>query len=164
MVPAAIVLLGEMPLTSNGKIDRRRLPDRDGAAGFAGAAASAGPPEPAEPPATETERQVAAVWAQVLGLGETARVGRQDRFFELGGDSLLALRAAARLRDAFHFDVPLRRLFESPRLAELAAWIDDEQLAHADRADLEALLAELEPPSPAPAAMPGNPGGPRGEP
>jgi amino acid adenylation domain-containing protein len=163
MVPAAIVPLGEMPLTPNGKIDRRRLPSLDGASGSAG-----GPSDVAatssEPPVTETERQVAAVWAQVLGLGEPGRIGRRDRFFELGGDSLLALRAAARLRDAFHFDVPLRRLFESPRLAELAAWIDDEQLAHADRAELEALLAELQPPSPAPAAIPDNAGGPRGEP
>ncbi len=132
MLPAAWVLLDALPLTATGKVDRRALP-----AGAAAAAAAA----PFAPPATATERRLAEIWRELLGL---PRVGRDDRFFDLGGHSLLALRAAARLRAAFHLEVPVRLLFAASTLAELAAWVDGELLARADRAELEALLAELE--------------------
>ena len=134
MVPAALVLAAELPLTPNGKLDRRRLPPPPDEPTLAA-------PPPFAPPATATERRVAAIWQEVL---EVPRIGRQDRFFDLGGHSLLVLRAASRLRAAFHVEVPVRLLFEAPALADVAAWIEREQLSRADRAELEALLDELE--------------------
>jgi phthiocerol/phenolphthiocerol synthesis type-I polyketide synthase E len=133
LVPAALVLCDALPLTPSGKVDRERLP--------------APPEEPAAaerpfaPPATVTERRLAAIWQEVLGA---ARVGRDDRFFELGGHSLLALRAAARMRAAFQLDVPVRMLFETATLAELGTWVENEAIARADGAEVEALLAEME--------------------
>ncbi len=134
MVPPALVLLAELPLTAHGKLDRQRLPSPEETPVAAAA--------PWAPPATATERRLAAIWEEVLAV---PRVGRHDRFFDLGGHSLLALRAAARMRAAFHFETPVRLLFEAPALADVAAWIEREQLALADRAELAALLAELEP-------------------
>jgi amino acid adenylation domain-containing protein len=92
-------------------------------------------------PATATEHRLAAIWQEVLGA---ARVGRDDRFFDLGGHSLLAPRVAARMRAAFQLEVPVRLLFEAVTLAELAAWVENEAIARADSAEIEALLAELE--------------------
>jgi amino acid adenylation domain-containing protein/FkbM family methyltransferase len=113
MVPAAFVLAGELPLTPNGKVDRQAL------------AALAPEPLPAarEPvrPRTETERTLAAIWGELLKV-ET--VGAGDDFFDLGGQSLTAMRAVARIRDAFRVDLPLRSLFEHPTLAALAEVID----------------------------------------
>jgi len=109
MVPSAFVFLSALPLTPNGKLDRVALPD----------------PELAEEtyvePRTETERALAAIWAELL---ETDRVGADDNFFHLGGHSLLATRLAARVRTAFEVDLPLRALFEHPTVAALAADID----------------------------------------
>src|SRR5271163_706996 len=112
MVPAAYVWLQELPLNANGKLDRKALPapERDAYAARA-----------YEAPQTETEELVAQIWAEVLKL---KRVGRQDHFFELGGDSLLAVRVISRLRrQGFHADV--RTLFAAPKLAALAATVGD---------------------------------------
>jgi amino acid adenylation domain-containing protein len=79
-------------------------------------------------PRTHVEEQVAAIWADVLGVD---RVGVQDHFFELGGDSLLATQLIARLNDRFGIDLPLRALFEAPTVAGLAATIDRAERAHA---------------------------------
>ncbi len=134
LVPASIMVADALPLTANGKIDRRRLADLPAtmattatAAAAGGAAAGEPAAAPAaEPPATATERRLAEIWARLLG----APVGdRRGNFFALGGDSLVALRASAHLRDAFQADVPLSRLFELPVLADLAAWIDGAQAA-----------------------------------
>ncbi|MBZ4422338.1 non-ribosomal peptide synthase/polyketide synthase [Myxococcus sp. RHSTA-1-4] len=113
MLPAAIIPLESLPLTSNGKLARELLP----------APESMSSEEPARfvAPRTPTEEIVAGVWAGVLGV---ARVGATDSFFELGGHSLLATQAASRLREVFPVDVPLRELFERPTVAELARWID----------------------------------------
>jgi amino acid adenylation domain-containing protein len=109
MIPSAFVLLEAMPLTPNGKIDRRslRAPDTNTAefeSNFAD-------------PRTPDEQLIAEIWAEVLGL---ERVGIHDNFFELGGHSLLATQAISRLREAFQIEVPLRSLFESPTVASLS--------------------------------------------
>jgi amino acid adenylation domain-containing protein len=110
MVPSALVLLPELPLTSHGKVDRARLPE---------------PPERRsaafEPPCTETERLVAEVWGEVLGV---ERIGRGDDFFALGGHSLLATQVMIRLRGVLGIELPVRLVFQEPTLAGMAAVID----------------------------------------
>ncbi len=113
MLPAKFVRLERMPLTSNGKIDRSQLP-----------AASADERQPARevpPPRTDTEKVLASIWSQLLNVQV---VGINDDFFELGAQSLLAIRAVSRIRDAFGVDVSLRNLFERPTVAGLAEVID----------------------------------------
>ncbi len=107
MVPSAVVLLTEMPLTRSGKIDRRALPS----------------PEQSEvEEATPTlhtpfEEMLSGVWAEVLNLES---IGREQNFFELGGHSLMATQVMSRVREVFQIDLPLRTLFESPTLSALA--------------------------------------------
>ncbi len=112
MLPGGFVILDHMPLTPNGKIDLQALvrmpPD----------SASA---RDAEPPATETERAIAAVWSAVLG---GAVLDRHDNFFLLGGHSLLATQVATRLGAELKRPVPLRAVFDHPTLAAFAAWIE----------------------------------------
>jgi len=110
MVPSAFVVLDRLPLTTNGKVDRRRLPapsDEDRLAG-------SGYVEPA----TAAERRVAALWAEVLDL---ERVGAEDDFFHLGGHSLLATRVVARLRSEDGVDLSMNRLFEASTVRRFAA-------------------------------------------
>ncbi|MDY7096043.1 MAG: amino acid adenylation domain-containing protein, partial [Acidobacteriota bacterium] len=114
MVPSAFVVLEELPLNANGKVDRKALPDPDWSASTAVA--------PYRAPQTPTEGMVADLWADVLSL---PRVGRDDDFFDLGGHSLLATQLMARLRDALGVEVPLRALFEGPSVAELARVVDE---------------------------------------
>ncbi|WP_433223095.1 amino acid adenylation domain-containing protein [Dactylosporangium sp. CS-047395] len=108
MIPAAIVPLGALPLSANGKLDRRALPAPVRAAGGGTA------------PATPTERLVADIWAAVL---ELRSVGAEDDFFDLGGHSLLATQVAARLRKA-GAAVGVVDLFQHKTVRELAALID----------------------------------------
>ncbi|WP_043820005.1 phosphopantetheine-binding protein, partial [Delftia sp. RIT313] len=84
MVPSAIVVLDALPLTANGKVDRKALPEPE----------TAGAQE-YEAPQGELEEALARIWAEVLGV---QRVGRHDSFFELGGHSLLALKLLERMR------------------------------------------------------------------
>ncbi len=112
MVPSAFVLLAVLPLTPNGKLDRKALPAPDAAAVESGTYV---------PPASDDERQIAEVWAEVLGL---ERVGRHDRFFDLGGHSLLATRVVSRLSRLFEVELPLRALFQEPTVAGLAAAVE----------------------------------------
>ncbi len=118
MVPAVFVALPTLPLTDNGKVDRRALPAPGGARPDLDGAFVA--------PRTAVEEQVAAIWGAVLDLDE---VGIHDNFFDLGGHSLLATRAVSRLRDHFGVDLPLRPLFENPTVAGLAECLEAAILA-----------------------------------
>jgi amino acid adenylation domain-containing protein len=108
MVPAAFVLLPELPLNANAKVDRARLP-------------LPGEPVADAPPRTPAEELVAGIWADVLDL---PRVGRSANFFDLGGHSLLATRVVSRLREAAGVELPVRELFQSPTVASLAAALE----------------------------------------
>ncbi len=111
MVPDVVTVLDELPLTVNGKLDRRALPvpriDIDA--------------DRFREPATESERIVAQVWAEVLGI---ERVGADDSFFDLGGNSLVATRVVARINEATGASLAIRELFEAPTVAGLAARVD----------------------------------------
>ncbi|MFF2073696.1 non-ribosomal peptide synthase/polyketide synthase [Kitasatospora sp. NPDC058162] len=112
LVPAAYLPMAALPLTPNGKLDRRALP-APGPQGYPGTAGRA-----RTAPGTPAERLVARAWAAVLDTGE---IGAEDDFFALGGDSILAVRATARLREAFgRADLSPRLLFDHPVLARLA--------------------------------------------
>jgi amino acid adenylation domain-containing protein len=114
MIPSAFVFLDTIPLTPNGKMDRKALPAPD-----------QNRPEPEEnyvAPRTPVEELLAEIWAEVLKLH---KVGIRDNFFELGGHSLLATQVISRLCNSFKVEVPLRALFESPTVAGLAERIEE---------------------------------------
>ncbi len=113
MIPSAFVLMEKFPLNSNGKIDRQAFPD------FSREKLS--PVRMPVKPQTDTERELAAIWAELLNLES---VGVDEDFFDLGGHSLLAIRAVSRVRDRFEVNVSLRNLLESPTVAGLARVID----------------------------------------
>lgn len=114
MIPSAFVNLRELPLTANGKVDRRALPDVDTSRPGTGA-------NHYEAPRTAVEQELAKIWADVLGADH---VGIHDNFFALGGHSILATVVAARVQDTFGVDALLRSIFESPTIAELAEVIE----------------------------------------
>jgi amino acid adenylation domain-containing protein len=107
MVPSSILLLDALPLTENGKIDRRALAALDREAEATDASA----------PRTPVEEILHAIWCHVF---ERERIGVHERFNDLGGHSLLAIQIVARARDALGVQVPLRAIFEAPTIASLA--------------------------------------------
>ncbi|HEV7517360.1 MAG TPA: amino acid adenylation domain-containing protein, partial [Thermoanaerobaculia bacterium] len=127
MLPAAFAFLDALPRSAHGKIDRRALAEV--------------PLEPeAEPgsgsqraPRTPTEELLAAIWGEVL---QRERVGVEDNFFALGGHSLLAVQVVSRIRETFQVELPLRRIFELPTIAGLAAAITGERPAASGRPPL----------------------------
>jgi amino acid adenylation domain-containing protein len=120
MIPTHFVLLESLPLSPNGKVDRKALPAPEQVGSEARGAYVA--------PRTASEEILAAIWADVLRL---ERVGISDDFFELGGHSLNATQVASRVRDAFHVEMPLRTMFESPTIESLADAISALQRADA---------------------------------
>ncbi|QFY07531.1 amino acid adenylation domain-containing protein [Nonomuraea phyllanthi] len=113
MVPAHLVLMDAFPLNPNGKVDRDRLPDPDETA--------AERPASGARPGTATERELAAVWEEVLGV---VAAGIDDNFFELGGHSLLATRIVTRLHQLRGLELPLHEIFDAPTIRTLAARVD----------------------------------------
>ncbi|HEY0605532.1 MAG TPA: condensation domain-containing protein, partial [Herpetosiphonaceae bacterium] len=109
MVPSAFVVLPAFPLTPNGKVDRKALPAPDSARPDLRAAYVA--------PRNEDEQRLAEIWAQVLGVEQ---VGVQDNFFDLGGDSLLAIRVVAKAGQA-GLSITTKQLFQNQTIAELVA-------------------------------------------
>ena len=109
MVPTAFVKLAALPLTANGKVDRKALPAPDLAALFTREYAA---------PEGEVENALAQIWADVL---QVERVGRQDHFFELGGHSLLAMRMVSQVRQRLGVELALSDLFANAELAAVAA-------------------------------------------
>ncbi|MEU7474458.1 amino acid adenylation domain-containing protein [Lentzea sp. NPDC042327] len=112
MVPSSVVVLERLPLTANGKVDRRALPDPDWDA----------PQRPARAPlSTPTQRRVAEIWSAALGVAE---IGADEDFFDLGGHSLLAAQVLAQVCSSFAVDIPLHALFEHPTTAEFAEVVE----------------------------------------
>ena len=121
MVPERFVVLEAMPTTPNGKIDRRRLPRPEGRRSRGDA--------PMVPPRGPLEEGLAVLWAELLGLDA---VGAADDFFALGGHSLAAARLAARVRDTFGRELPVRRILELPTVAEQARALEQGHGASVD--------------------------------
>lgn len=114
MVPSAFVILERLPLTSNGKLDRRALP-APGPEAYVS--------RQYEAPQGEVERTLADIWERLLPID---RVGRQDDFFELGGHSLLATRVISHIRELLRVELPVRALFDTPTVEQLSVRVTAE--------------------------------------
>ncbi|MFK3820539.1 phosphopantetheine-binding protein, partial [Pseudomonas sp. NPDC089407] len=112
MVPAHLLLLDKLPVTPNGKLDRKALPQPD-ASQLQGEYIA---------PQSELEQQIATIWADVLKL---ERVGLSDNFFQLGGHSLLATSVIVRIQEQAGITVELKELFESPVLADFSRQLEE---------------------------------------
>lgn len=115
MVPAYLMELDELPLTTSEKLDRSRLP------------LPQAEPTASRPLETETQRKLAALWQDVLGVVE---VGRDDHFFELGGDSLSIVRMVGKVADRLDVDIELAEVYHEPTLAACAALIDEAEAGY----------------------------------
>ncbi len=110
MVPNNFVMLDRMPLTNNGKVDRKALPEPDTLR-----------PESYVAPRTDIEQQLSEIWSSMLGV---ERIGVNDSFFEMRGNSLLATQFVSTVREQFRIELPLRVIFDSPTIAGIAEYIE----------------------------------------
>ncbi len=119
MVPVAFVSVASIPVTANGKADRRALQQLE---------VGIEPQERYEPPATETERELASIWVDVFKekgfVPRDSRIGANDNFFDLGGNSLLATQLLYTIRSRLRVELPIRALFERTTIRDLASEID----------------------------------------
>ncbi|MGB7606024.1 MAG: amino acid adenylation domain-containing protein, partial [Lutisporaceae bacterium] len=112
MIPAYLIQLDQLPLTTNGKVDRKALPEPDGSINT-GVAYSA--------PTNEIEEKLTAIWQKALSI---EKVGINDNFFELGGHSLKAINVIAKIHKELNVELPLRELFKTPTIKNLAKYIE----------------------------------------
>ncbi len=133
LLPSAFVLLEKLPLLPSGKVNKNALPapeiTREAVA------------DEYVAPRTAMEEMIANIWSELLGV---ERVGVYDNFFELGGHSLLAARIIVRLRDKFAVDVPLRIMFDTPNVADLALAVMERQTEMLHLSETNNVLAELQ--------------------
>lgn len=115
MIPSALVILEQFPLTPNGKVNRPALPAPD----FIELDSKSD-----TAPRSPIEQKLANIWADLLGL---KNIGIHDNFFHLGGHSLLATQLTSRIRDTFGVELPLQSIFETPQIAQIASAIADLQ-------------------------------------
>jgi acyl carrier protein len=136
MLPASFIFTEKMPLTPNGKIDRKALPE----------------PDTSRPtltkdyvtPETEVEQLLVTIWQEVLGLD---KVGRHDNFFDLGGDSISVMKVMMEVSQVLRIESPPKMLFEMPTLADFAGHIEDCLIAEIESLsdeEAELLLANLD--------------------
>jgi hypothetical protein len=110
MVPSAFVILDELPLSANGKVDRTLLPKPEASVEMVSQEYVA--------PSTDNEQMVAAIWRDVLGV---EKVGLYDNFFDIGGNSLKLIRVHIKLREALNTDLSIAQMFEHPTVSSLAS-------------------------------------------
>lgn len=132
MMPSAIVTMDAMPLTPNGKVDRRALPAPDAEETAADAYVA---------PRNAEEETLATLWGDILGR---PKIGIHDNFFDLGGHSLLATQLVARMQKTMGGDITLRMLFEAPTIAEFADLLLRQRMQNVDADALAGMLQELE--------------------
>jgi len=133
MIPSSYVWLDALPLNPNKKVDRRALADPDNSR-----------PELDTPfiaARNPLEEQLVQIWADILGIDQ---VGIHDNFFDLGGHSLTATQVVSRVIKSFQLELPLKALFESPTVADMAKIIKHNQARKASDGELERILTELE--------------------
>jgi len=128
MVPAAYVWMEELPLTGNGKVDRKRLPEPEG---------SAYAVKRYEAPEGEIETALASIWEDLL---KVERVGRHDNFFALGGHSLLVTQLVARIEQVIDVKISIRVVFESAELSLLATRVRHAQFAEFDSEEFAQMM------------------------
>ncbi len=133
MIPSTFVFLDALPLGPNGKVDRRALPAPDRARPRLEG--------PFVAPGTPLEQELAAIWAEVLGLDQ---VGIHDNFLDLGGHSLLAAQILSRVISRFGVELPAQSLFEAPTVAEMAVVVTQSQAKNAGREEMARMLHVLE--------------------
>ena len=112
MIPAIWMELKELPVTPNGKIDKRALPVPDDSEILI---------KQYEPPRNETDEKLAVIWQELLGVD---RIGIYDNFFELGGHSLIATRVISLIKTEFSLNIQIKTLFEFTCIADLADYIE----------------------------------------
>lgn len=131
MVPSAFVVMDALPRTISGKVDRNLLPAPGHARSLSRSFVA---------PRTPVEMELAAIWAEVLGIPE---IGIRDNFFASGGHSLLATQLISRTRTAFGIDLPLRALFNKPTVEGLSLIVTQMQLEQENQQELEHLISEI---------------------
>jgi amino acid adenylation domain-containing protein len=140
MIPSAFIILDTIPQTISGKVDRKALAQIPVSDELHTSVVNA-----YVTPRTPVEAELASIWSEVLGV---EKVGVFDNFFELGGHSLLATQLISRIRDTYHVDLPLRKLFESPTIDTISTVIAQNlvnQIQTPDADDeIRSLMAELD--------------------
>jgi amino acid adenylation domain-containing protein len=133
MIPSVFVVLDDLPLTPAGKVDRKALPDPGRARPELDNSYS--------PPKTPVEKTLAPIWSELLSLD---RVGIHDNFFDLGGDSLAATRIASQIINTFNLELPLKALFGSPTIFDMALVISEHRQKRIGEPAMGKILTELE--------------------